>query len=202
MILSCEKRPSLQLLLDCEEANGDGGGIAWIGNDSLVHWRKGISAKTMLCITNSAPLPFVCHFRIGTVGSTDARLCHPFPVTKDASTATHGKAQSVVFQNGHWNDWQQSVLMATIQRQLTIPNDKLWSDTRAIAILIAVYGERILPIIPAGKLALVSAKTGITLTDRYWPEAEKGIVASNTDYKIDWAKYKQAKAYLIGDIHE
>jgi len=80
-----------------------------------------------------APLPFVCHFRIQTVGGKKAGLCHPFPVHDDVTLALKGETEGfVLFHNGHWGQWRSSVMEAVFKGQLKLPKGK-WSDSRAMA---------------------------------------------------------------------
>ena len=51
----------------------------------------------------------VIHFRIASVGEVTPKLCHPFPVTACATTRFSGHARAVLFHNGTWGDWRETL---------------------------------------------------------------------------------------------
>jgi hypothetical protein len=156
VILACEnERPDLKTLLACERENPHGGGIAWRQN-GIVKFRKGIDAKEILNISNKVELPFVIHFRIATAGGMSPKMCHPFPV--GGSVKMHGNANSVLFHNGHWNDWEEVFLNALVAGNgRRLPTDDV-SDTRAISIMLGWYGKNVLKLIKGQRFVYFSAK--------------------------------------------
>lgn len=152
VIIVAEKRlPSKKNLMLCEEHNADGGGISWV-EDGLVHWKKGINGNEMWNIMNSVKLPIVAHFRIGTIGGKHDLLTHPFPITKECSVALEGKAESVLFHNGHWHDWDRVCMQMVLLRKLYFPMGP-WSDSRAIAWIVKNTNNSVLRLI-GGKFAI------------------------------------------------
>lgn len=133
------KPPSDDDLAQCERANRDGGGIAW-SEGNTVRWLKGITLKEMRPILDAfaggSPGMFI-HFRISTAGGVSDELCHPFPVSRTASTDVAGKAKMVMMHNGTLRNWQETLLQ-TLRTKLP-PGD--WSDTRAMAFMAGQYGE-------------------------------------------------------------
>ena len=111
-------------------------------------------------------------------------MCHPFPVSSDASVATTGKTQgSVLFHNGTWHRWRDLVLEAAIRLSVKIPAGK-WSDTRGLAWLTSYYD--------LGFLEVVDQKTAVlspTELDLYgvgWEAIgeSQGILASNRHFEF------------------
>jgi hypothetical protein len=160
-------------LTEGADTNRDGGGIAWI-EKGRVRWEKGVDIWRILDLVKTVPLPFVIHFRMGTVGSKSGELCHPFPIEQKVPLDTKGKADAVLAHNGHWSDWQ-----FICKKMLQPPRPKgEWSDSRAMARLAAIYGEKVLAMLPDQRIATLS-KTGITLYGKGW-EKFRGVWVSNT----------------------
>lgn len=125
--------PDLATLRLMEDANPHGGGIAWV-HDKSVRWRKGIDAEEMAKLIKDFDIkaPCIVHFRIATVGkSDDKELCHPFPISKRASTCLHGNADRVLAHNGHWGTWGKELVRAV--RKSGVRLGGKWSDTRTLA---------------------------------------------------------------------
>lgn len=81
---AASKMPSLDDLRKCFEANPDGAGLMWPGDDGYVHIRKGLMTwdafESAVLSRDFAGKPVVFHFRISTQGGIQPGLTHPFPV--------------------------------------------------------------------------------------------------------------------------
>jgi hypothetical protein len=176
VICVCEKKkPSLSLIKEMAEANKDGIGISYI-KDGVVHWKKGITEEQAYIISESVDAPLIMHFRIGTWGGTSKHLTHPFPVTSNVSLALEGTTkQGVLFHNGSWNDWQDR-LWTIVTKGIKMPKG-LWSDSRAIAWMVALYGRQVLALIPSQKIALLTP-SGAEIYGHGWEEKD-GMKFSN-----------------------
>src|SRR3990167_4580457 len=120
-------------------ANDHGGGVAW-REGGLVHWKKGLDEAEMQEFVAALPLPFVAHFRIASCGAKSKELCHPFPVSKDASLALEGTTKGyVLFHNGHWAEWKPFTKETALKMGRPLPTGQ-WSDTRAMAWAAHNYG--------------------------------------------------------------
>ena len=88
IIIADKKNPPKSLLKKAEDHNRDGAGIAWIDQkEGCVRWVKGknLTAKKIkkLIKERNIKVPYVIHFRIGTVGSVSDQLSHPFPLSEN-----------------------------------------------------------------------------------------------------------------------
>lgn len=144
-------RPSTLMMKKAWGRNDDGAGIAWrekVKNQVLVHWKKDLDESEMEHLCNTVPLPYVAHWRIASCGGVRAELTHPFPIDIKASLALEGKTSGkVLFHNGTWSNWQEAARYAAMQKSVQIPMGK-WSDTRAIAWLMSMYGDGFLELLP------------------------------------------------------
>jgi hypothetical protein len=154
-VIICGRRtkPSLEMLNKCENANGDGIGVAWAGDDGLAHYRKGIKVDEAHALIQAAPRDWVAHFRLATVGGDGDLLCHPFPVEKDATLAVEGSSKYLLFHNGHWSSWELSVDKVEVAINEERPRG-IWSDSRGVAWMAHHAGKAILNLVP-GKYALL-----------------------------------------------
>ena len=182
------------MLEECASANPDGAGIAW-ASGATVRWKKGLDVDGLMETLKGVKSHFAVHFRWATVGGKTHELTHPFVVDKGASTETSGSAPKVLMHNGHWNNWQETMKKVAARRHLTPPLGQ-WSDTRALAWVAAVEGERTLRrIVPhAGRVALITPG-GIELFGS-WVK-RYGLKFSNLNWKT--AKYsKSPHSYCSG----
>lgn len=153
IMLAQKVRPTEEMIQKAWDANDDGAGIAWRQLDSKgnpeVHFEKGlmeIDRVKELCA--KLPLPYVVHFRVASVGGVKPTLTHPFPISKDASLLLAGRTKGgVLFHNGHWADWNSKALEAAIHSNNQIPIGD-WSDTRAMAWMISIYGPGFMEFLP------------------------------------------------------
>lgn len=191
--IACHSQfPSEADLHRCEEANSDGGGVAWVENHN-VRWKKGITAAEIarMIKDKTVTLPALIHFRIASCGGKYKELCHPFPINKTASTALEGTAGRVLIHNGHWWPYQVEVISHAVAKWEKPPAGK-WSDTRVIAWLTARLGDGILEIVAHNqKIATLNAARNIEL----WPPSEwtkeSGCFYSNMGWKWHYSDWER-----------
>ena len=139
IIMAChEVVPDFRTLMAGEDRNQDGGGVAWINDEGLVEWRKGLTAAAINFLIQKRGIkpPMVVHFRVATVGGTVEELCHPFPVTPAAETVLAGAINGeVLFHNGHVGNWQG------IGNHFKVALAGRISDSRVIAAATAISGS-------------------------------------------------------------
>lgn len=191
VIIATYKRPSLKLLQQAESANLDGGGMAWLA-DGKVHWKKGITALEMHAMTKELEPPFICHFRIATIGGRGKGLTHPFPI--GGSVALEGATKgAVIFHNGHYRDWEDRVFSNLAND--TYPAGNM-SDTRAIAWLSKTWGVNWLDLIAgtANKFAVLHANGKIDYHGA-WLKHDEQTWVSNKNFCVtnNWSKFDKAK---------
>lgn len=144
---SSGKRVSKKILEEAARSNRDGGGLAWL-SDNKIHFRKGIDFEEVdkILDAEAKDCPWVCHFRIATIGAAIPELTHPFSIDEIASTESAGEAKSVLFQNGTFHTWKEYLLQAVASSGVPLPGAK-WSDSRALAFCCGVYGKHFLSLI-------------------------------------------------------
>jgi hypothetical protein len=74
----------------------------------------------------------VIHFRWASMGEVTPKLCHPFPVSSKATTRLSGHARAVLFHNGTWGGWRETLRRMPKHRA----PDGLLSDTRVAASMV------------------------------------------------------------------
>lgn len=140
VILVCppDVRPSRQILEACHRANPHGAGVAWRGKN-FVHWTKDLYPDDLAELLPQLEGEVVIHFRLASVGGPHPRLCHPFPITKTASTALWGSTRKLLFHNGTWPDYAEKLrfLGETCGRKIT---GRL-NDSRTMALLLHQIGS-------------------------------------------------------------
>lgn len=204
VIIQCkDKFPESSVIESAGQLNGDGGGIAWIATEKVkdektgeiidkkyVKWVKGIGATSIIKIIKSGiPLPAIIHFRIATVGSVCEEMCHPFPVSHNASTFRVGKhTKAVLFHNGHWADWRNICLRTILRAKVPFPDGE-WSDSRALAWLASIYGLNFLSLIEGSNKIAVLTTEGIRTYGEGW-KSVKGNMCSNDFFDTGYARTK------------
>ena len=174
ILIANKDRPSSAMIQSAWRQNDAGGGVAW-REDGFVRWEKGImNLEDMEKLINQLPLPFVAHFRIPSYGGKREELCHPFPIEKKVSLNLSGKTKgNVLFHNGHWTRWKESMLETVLKSGVPVPVGK-WSDTRAMAFHASIYGLGILELIDEKAVAFgpegceVFPGTGWKIIDKIW----------------------------------
>lgn len=189
------KWPNIETLIMAEEANSDGGSISWV-EGGKVNWVKGITALEIEEIMQKVSPPGLVHFRIATNGGAIPELCHPFPITNEASTKEEGSANAVMIHNGHWGGWKKNLIHL-------MPNGKAlpkgpWSDTRAMAFLASVYTLEFLELIEE-KIGYMNGKGVQAKLGNGWSEHE-GCYYSNMLWKSKWEK-KNVQTYNAQNVY-
>lgn len=173
IVTGSTEKPTLEDLESMEVSNSHGNGIAW-AQQGVIHYEKGITLERLDLLLRQAPSHWVIHFRIQTAGGSLPELCHPFPIDKAAPLDLKGTAQEVLFHNGHINDWENLTLKGICKKRtgITVPIGP-WSDSRAMAWLIATVGRNVLSFAGlTNKFALLSVD-GI----RHYPKDQSGWTA-------------------------
>jgi hypothetical protein len=148
-------RPTEEYIRNGFANHPHGTGVAW-HEGGEVHYKKNLTLEESIKLAAELPMGYVMHFRWASVGGPDKSLVHPFPIAKDVPLLEEGKAKSVLFQNGHWDQWN-NVLVNHLSSRVTLPRGK-WSDTRAIAFLVSVHGSGILKLIESAGRFVVMVK--------------------------------------------
>lgn len=197
IMLVQDQRPSIRIVDQAFDKNGDGGGVAWReghGKDAVVRWKKGLDRDEMQEMARELPLPYVMHFRLRSVGDDRKALCHPFPVAKDSSTALEGSTKGYVFfHNGTWHKWDDFLLEAAMKTGIKIPVGK-WSDTRAMAWLSSFLGFGFLEIIDAKGIAFGPDKGDLEIfAGNGWVKVDTILMSNSVfiDHKVGVGSYNQ-----------
>ena len=174
VILVCpgNVRPDRATLDACHSANPHGAGVAW-REDGEVRWFKGLDPSDLEALIPDLPGEIVIHFRWASVGEITPRLCHPFPVTRLATTRLSGHARAVLFHNGTWSGWERT-LARMPRRQLSGP----LSDSRIAACLVDCCGVDALDRLPG---RYVFFERDFTLLFGSW-ERWRGMQVSNLGF--------------------
>lgn len=145
VILVCPPhiRPDRTTLDACHEVNPHGAGVAW-REDGEVRWFKGLEPGELEPLIARLSGEIVIHFRWASVGEVTPKLCHPFPVSAKATTSLSGHARAVLFHNGTWSGWRETLRRMPRNR---VP-DGLLSDTRVAASLVDLCGMQVLEKLP------------------------------------------------------
>ncbi len=174
-----KKKVSKEFVKLAHDANPHGAGAAWLEKDR-VRYIKGLGLAEMLELVPTLIPPYVLHFRIATVGGVQKKLTHPFVIRENSPLQEKGTARQVLFHNGHWNDWRETMLKnLTPRTKLT----GLWSDSRAMAHLAFIHGMGFLDLLDE-KVAVLNRK-GIRLFGHTWSEVN-GITVSNQIFLRSW----------------
>jgi hypothetical protein len=137
VILVCPEnvRPDRATIDACHAANPHGAGVAWRENGE-VRWSKGLDPDEVERLIAELPGEIIIHFRWASVGEVTPKLCHPFPISARASTRLTGHARAVLFHNGTWCQWRDTLRRMPKHRM----PDGLLSDTRVAASLVDLCG--------------------------------------------------------------
>ena len=200
VILACENEfPTLETLKSCELMNSNGGGIGWINSDKEICFEKGLTANEIhtMIETNKVILPCVIHFRISTVNDgmekmnksetkkAESLLTHPFIISKDSRLELSGKLEKhevgLLFHNGTVSDYDK-ILERVLDKSKVKMFDGVYSDSRIMAFVSAIYGHEALNLFSGLNKFCVLDKKGITKYGT-WVDLEKGIQSSNDYFK-------------------
>lgn len=180
IFIADKKRPTEDMITKGYETNPSGAGIAWRETKDTVQWAKGLDLEEVQLLAAKVPMPFVVHFRIPTCGGDRPSLCHPFPVDVNSTLALEGTTKGfVLFHNGHWSKWRESMLETLIRKGVKMPSGK-WSDSRAMAWTAAHYDINVLELID--EKSVVISPTQIEIFGTGWTQANDCYV-SNTHWQ-------------------
>lgn len=178
--------------------NSDGWGIAWPekqdNGETLVRWVKGLDTDQVFPMLKDGfkDITYVAHARMATAGGDGEELTHPFPVTSKAGLAIEGVAKRVLFHNGHWIEWEDTLTsiinVKTLEGRADEMPEGIWSDSRLLAYVLARYNEKAVlkAFQKAGKIAVLTQNE--VLTYGHFTEVRKGIHASSMSW--DWSGYE------------
>jgi len=157
--------PKLETLKSAEKLNSHGGSIAFLIKGKLCY-QKNISAKKINKIINNRLIPngvktAIIHFRIASVGNVNARLCHPFPISKEVKTdlKVEDSKFDLLFHNGTVSNWEKMLIKSIQDNYGKIPKGEL-SDSRIIAFLLNRHGHGIIKDSTMNKFSILT-KNGI-----------------------------------------
>lgn len=191
--------PQKNTLRSCFENNNDGAGYVFQRKgDNILYLKKGFmkfkplwKALSKLNIKDEDRI--IIHFRIGTSGLMNAKMCHPFVVGEepDKYGMVDGMTKNlVVAHNGVISNLSggkklsDTALLVKNILSSTIVQKGLYKDL-AIQELIETF-------IDSGRLAFLHPSKGIMLLGDGWLKAKSGVYYSNTGYKKKTYVFKGA----------
>jgi hypothetical protein len=177
------KVPQKEVFEQCEKKNPHGGGVSWISKEKL-YFKKGIDAAEIYEIAAEFGPPCVAHFRISTIGGTPKELCHPFIVSKKSELHLEGTADSVLFHNGVYNNWEKVCFNMVLNKNAVYPEGAM-SDSRAMAWITAHCNPTWLDFI--GQKTVIQTKDK-RIYSGLW-QKEDGAWYSNMYWKAKEPKY-------------
>jgi hypothetical protein len=191
VIYAChEKLPDEDQLRAGAFRNSDGAGVAWLGTKGKVQWVKGLKSDheevREFIEKENIKFPLAIHFRNASAGMPVCdELCHPFPVSEHVETYSEGEAEQLLMHNGHVHDWDKHFLHALYTTDALCPEGK-WSDSRALAFLVAMKGP--------GILNFVGGRYGRVLLFQGTPFKGRKPKSLDRFFKIygDWEKIETA----------
>lgn len=178
-------RPTEEMIERAWDTNKDGAGIAWregTGDRAEVVWKKGImKLDEIKPLIAKAPLPFVVHFRVASCGGVRQNLTHPFVISEKSPLLLEGRTKgAVLFHNGHWNGWNEKALDAAIHSNTKLPEGSEWSDTRAMAWMVHIYGPELIDLLSTQKGVIMSPQKFNIFTGNGWEKINE--VWCSNDY--------------------
>lgn len=188
-----ENRPKPDYIANGARTNSDGIGIAW-REEGYLRYRKGLSIDETVELAATLPLDYVIHFRMASIGGKSEKLIHPFPIRLDVPLKQQGKSNKLLFHNGHWADWEKT-LLNNLSYRITLP-DGIWSDTRALALLTALHGKGFLQLLGGdNRFILMTAKSTSAIGDFI---EDDGVFYSNGGYKYGSSGYPTSQVHYGG----
>lgn len=153
-IAACRTTRLSRLMLDAMTAsNRDGVGIAYI-DGKRVRWFKTMNHQQLYDMIEKLPLPYIVHARLATIGAKGPALAHPFPIESRPRLTEEGKAEQVLAHNGHISEWR--MLLHLVEPKAK-PEESEWSDSRAIAHIVALRGTKILDHLSGNRFAVLNS---------------------------------------------
>lgn len=183
-IVVCSKKRLAESDLDrLIRANPDGIGVAWIdAKAKRVRWHKALKAtKKVRHLLATLPLPYVAHVRLATIGASVAQLAHPFPIEDKPRLDLRGSSRrGVLLHNGHVHHWELLLAATGIRVPDKVKQYRerlLWSDSRALASVVAHAGSSVLGLVTSSRFAVVRP-SGVQRFGSGWT-IENGIAFSS-----------------------
>ncbi len=183
ILFSHKENPPVEVINFANDGNRDGFGYAY-SVDGKVVFEKGFTEKQLTTefvdMYFALPFPKAIHFRLATHGGVTGELTHPFPLKRGVPLVLKGNADSVLFHNGVWNDWddrlRDGILAGTLNPNIL---KSQMSDSRAMAILAQRFGTEILDVLSLGtnKVLILQGDTWIKYGN--WTD-RKGWCASSS----------------------
>tara|TARA_R100001530_G_scaffold36559_1_gene28402 strand:+ start:2964 stop:3668 length:705 start_codon:yes stop_codon:yes gene_type:complete len=196
ILVPTERHPTKEELIDAENQNPHGAGIAWRDKNGTMNYRKAINARTVMQIIEreKPQIPYIVHFRIASVGAVCKKLTHPFPVNHSVSLKQKWQGKSpLLFHNGTWRDWKTTLLPFSGNKDFPAGGLDDWSDSRAIAYLAHKTNRGIFRFIDE-KVAILE-KNGVVNMHGKW-EKQDTIWYSNTyhikTYTTHWKGHQKS----------
>lgn len=170
------------MLINAEQSNRDGGGVAWLNDIGEIEFVKGLEAHEIqkLIDEKKINLPCIIHFRISTCGYVGNELTHPFPISKNAELDLKGICEiGAFFHNGILMSWRDQLVNLVIGNGIKMPKGE-FTDSRFLALASYYHGIEILKYLDDGgnKFAILQ-KDGIKLFGGHWYDID-GCKCSNT----------------------
>lgn len=176
-----ETRPTNEQVAAAYAANPRGAGIAYRTEENGVkgvRWKKGMNLEQAQLMARTAPLPYVLHFRIPSVGPDKPEYNHPFVIGPNADIDLEGfTTNNVLFHNGTWMNWRAEVqnLARFYGKQLPL---KDWSDSRAMAFGAYCGGLGLLTFVDE-RVVVFGPDMLEIFNPSVWSRVDKGFWASN-----------------------
>lgn len=175
-------RPTDEMVTRAWDHNRDGAGIAWREGDEVVYKKGIMNLDEIRPLIKKVPTPAVVHFRVASVGGVRKSLTHPFPVSKKTDLSLEGRTKgNLLFHNGHWGAWDDKALDAAIAADVQIPDGE-WSDTRAIAWMVSIYGLGFMELLTQQKGVVFGPNTMKVFTGRDGWDKINDVWCSNDNF--------------------
>lgn len=206
-----ETRPTAAQVKAAYESNPRGAGIAYRTEENGVkgvRWKKGMNLEQAQAMAEKAPLPYVLHFRIPSVGPDKPQFNHPFVIGPNADIATEGfTASDLLFHNGTWQQWRSEMPRIAMTCGEKIPLNP-WSDSRAMAFAaycaglgfltflderVVVFGPNILEIFSPNSWSRVAS--GLWASNMGWQSSSRTSYTGSASTNVGGAK-KSAEVLL------
>ena len=201
ILVPTTNHPSTKTLAAAENSNPHGAGIAWKNKKGTLSYEKAIDAARVLEIIKkeNPPLPYIIHFRIASIGDVCPKLTHPFPVNKKVHLKTTSKSEnSLLFHNGTWREWQESIMPFSGESDFPDGTLEDWSDSRALAYMTYKTNKGFLKFIDE-KIAIMEPDGSVKIYGNW--DKHKTIWSSNLNH-VKTTTYHGRDHYLYGDENE
>lgn len=174
-----EKHLSKEAFETAFTKNDDGVGFAWFNEKNQTCFKKGfMKCDEAFAFSETLPLTHVIHFRAQSIGKICPELTHPFIVSKESPLDLEGETdKNLLFMNGTSAWWEEFLAASGRYRE----ENELFSDARALAMIIAPDNERFLHKVTA-KFAIADNKA-----QKFYYfgdfKNDNGIIFSNDSWK-------------------